>query len=145
MNSNGGDDAIGLCVDHRDSAGLVVDDVDFVADGICDKIGRIYANLERPVLTQIDKIKHRNGVGAPIADVGELAIAVGNVGKAAPVTARDAKQERADSGSNRSRERVSGEGHCSESIEVEGAAASERLGSTEFRVSPKLFVRLPCL
>ena len=145
MNRNCSDDAIGLRIDDRNCARLSVDDVDFIAEPVCDQIGRISTDLQRPILTQVDKIKHRNGIGASVADIGELAIAVGNVRKAATVAARDAKQKRADGYSRWPERESEGEKHCLESIEEDGGAASESLGSREFRVLAKLFAKFSCL
>ena len=108
-----------LPINDGNCAGLRVDRIDLIANRIRDHIGRVYANLQSPILTEINKIEHRNRVGPAIADVGELAIAVRNVRKTVLSTTRDAQQERAESGGNRSRKRKSkGNWHCSESIQL---------------------------
>lgn len=81
-----GGDTVGLRVDHGDRAGLCVDDVNLIPKRVYRQVGRVGSNLQSPVLTEIDKIKHSDGVGAAIADVGELPVAVGDVGKAASTT-----------------------------------------------------------
>lgn len=93
MNADRGDDAIGIRVDHRDCAGLSIGDVDLIANWIHGQTTWIGAHLKGSVLTQIDEIKHRDGVGAAVADVGVLAISGGNVREAAAAATRDAEQE----------------------------------------------------
>src|SRR5271155_4896449 len=95
-------DAVGLRVDHGDRAGLSVDNVNLIAKWVYRQVGRVGSNLQSPVQAEIDEVKHGDGVGAAVADVGELPVAIGDVGKAVPATARYAEEERADSGGNRS-------------------------------------------
>ena len=96
MHGDGSRDAIGLRINYRDCAGLRVDDVDLVTNGIGGQIGGIGPDLKSMILPQIDEVEHRDGVGSAVADVGELAVAVWNVGKAAPPAARGAQNERTD-------------------------------------------------
>ena len=116
MDSNRGDDAIGVCVDHRDRTGLAVGDVDLIENRIYGQAPRIGAHLEGPVLTQVDKIKDCDGIRAAIADVSVLPVAVGNVRETAAVTARDADQERGSGKSATKEKTVVRRGHYSESI-----------------------------
>jgi hypothetical protein len=109
--------AVSLRVDNRNRTGLRIDRVDLIAHRIRDQFGRVCANLQSPILTKIDQIENSNRVGAAIADVGELAIAIRNVRETVLSTTRDAQQERANNGGNRSWKRKSkGDWHCSESI-----------------------------
>jgi hypothetical protein len=67
-------------------------------------MSRVDAYLQGPVLAEIHEIKHGDGVGAAVADVGVLPIADRNVGEAAPVAARDAEESCADNSRDGSRE-----------------------------------------
>ncbi len=96
-------DAILLSVNHGDCAGLGVDDIDLVANRIHRKVCWIGANLQSPILAEIDEIEHGYGVGAAVTDVGKLAIAVGDVRKPASAAARGEEKERANSCSHRPR------------------------------------------
>src|ERR1700751_5869616 len=75
------DDTVILRINHGDCARLGVDHVDFVASGIRCQIGRLDADLQGSVLAEINEIEYGDRVGAAVADVGELPIACGYVGK----------------------------------------------------------------
>jgi len=64
------------------AAGLGVDGVDLVAAWVGGDAGRVLADLEGAVLTQVDEVEHGDGVGAAVGDVGELAVAFGHGGEA---------------------------------------------------------------
>src|SRR6266478_4179540 len=86
---NGCGDAVVLGVDHGDGAGLGVDDVDLVANRVYGQICRVDADLQGAVLAEVDEIEHRDGVGAAVADVSELAVSGRHVGEAAPTAPRN--------------------------------------------------------
>ena len=58
MDRDGGNDAVGLRVDHGDRAGLRVDDVNLVSNGISGKVGGVVADLQGPVLAEVHEIEH---------------------------------------------------------------------------------------
>ena len=109
MDWDGCDDAVAFRIDHGDCAGLGVDDVDLVANRVGGEIGGVDANLQGPVLAEVDEVEYGDGVGAAVADVGVLPVAVGNVRETAPRQPEMPRRSRADSGGNGSREeRVGG-------------------------------------
>ena len=98
-----------------------VDDVDLVPNWIDGQVGRVGADLQGPILPEVDQVEYGDGVGPAVADVGVLPIAVGYVREAAPTAARSAEEECTDNCSQGSRERESERRrHCSESIEGRG-------------------------
>ena len=64
-----------------------VDDVDLVADGFDGEAGGVGADLEGAVLAEIDEVEDGDGVGGAVGDVGELAVAGGDVGEVAATAA----------------------------------------------------------
>jgi hypothetical protein len=97
-------DAVAFRVNYGNCTGLTVDDVDLITNRVGGEMSRIGADLQGAVLAEIDEVEHGDGVGAAVADVGVLPIADRNVGEAAPVAARDAKESCADNSRDGSRE-----------------------------------------
>lgn len=116
MHGDSGGDPIGTGVDHRDGAGLAISDIDLVAQRVYRQADWIRADLKSPVLTQIDEIEDAHSIRAAIADVGELPVAIGNVGKAAAAAASNADQERSGYDWVTKKAVEKRLGHCSESI-----------------------------
>src|SRR5271170_157499 len=95
---NGSDDLVSLRVDHGDCAGLSIDDVNLIPRRVCCQVGGVRADLQGPVLAEVDKIKDRDSVGTPVANVGKLPEAIGDVRKTAPSATRYGEEERTDYG-----------------------------------------------
>ena len=96
-----------------------VDDINLVTNRVYGEPGGIEANLQGAILTKIDKIENRDGVGDAVADIGIFAIAIGDVGKAAAVAAGAGKEKRkrgCGGDNSREKEEVTGGWHYSESI-----------------------------
>src|ERR1700733_196731 len=90
--------AVGLRIDHRDSAGLRVDHVNLIAHRVHGQTGWIRSDLQGSVLAKINKIEHSNGIRPAVTDVGKLMVTIRDVREAAPSTARQTSEERADCG-----------------------------------------------
>jgi hypothetical protein len=116
MNGNRGNDAIGICIDHRNRPGLTVGDVDLVSNGINSQSDGIGAYLQSSVLAQIDEIENCDCIRAVVADVCELPVAVGDVREAASAAAGYADEERGCSNSAAKKKTVVRGGHCWEFI-----------------------------
>ena len=92
VNRNGRSDTVSLRIDHGDSTGLRVDNVNFVANRVRRQFGWIDANLEGSVLAKVDEVEHRDGIRASVADIGELAVTLWNIRKAAAMAARNGEK-----------------------------------------------------
>ena len=88
VDRDGSHDSVGLCIDHRDCAGLSVDDINFIAYWVWCQLGGICANLQGSILTKVNQIKHGDSVRAAVANVCELSVAIRDVGKAVSSTTR---------------------------------------------------------
>ena len=87
VDSDGGSDAVVFGVDDGDCAGLGVDGVNLVALRVYGYAGGVGANFEGAVLAKIDEVEDGDGAGGSVGDVGELAVAGGDVGEVAATAA----------------------------------------------------------
>jgi len=81
VDGDGGDDPVGAGVDYGDGAGLGVDDIDLVAEGVYGDAGGIEAHLKGAVLAEIDEVEDRDCVGGAVGDVGVFPVTGGDVGE----------------------------------------------------------------
>lgn len=146
MDWDGRDDTIRLRVNYRDCARLGVDDVNLVANRIRNHVRRISADLQCPVLSEVDEVQNGHGVGTAVADVGVLPVSARDIGEAVPATARNPEEDRADNCSYGACEGVSeGRGHCSESIDVACRRQGKGTAAENLRIPAKLFGGFVCL
>ena len=73
-NADGGGYGIVRGVDDGDGVGAGVDGINLVADGVDGEAGGLAADLEDPVLAQVNEIKDGNGARLAVGNVCELTV-----------------------------------------------------------------------
>jgi len=94
VDSDGGHNRVEIGVDDGDGSGSCVYRIDFISFGICGDSGGVVAYSQSAVRTQVDEIENADCIGVAVGDVGELAIAGWDVGKATATAAKGQQENK---------------------------------------------------